>query len=377
MGLQSTPGYIGQTGFQTPVELDRNFVEALAGGRSGAFRYGDFTLTPSASNMSMTIGAGSGVVVGAESATQGGYFFWSDATDTVTFPAASGSPRIDTLLVRILDPQYGTISGLPRIEWKIFSGTPSGSPVALADSSFNVGGANYQPGAWMRMAEVLIPNGVTNLQAGGVVVTQKFNYARVGRDTVVLSTATLPSDAKYGDTATNVSDGSIWTYFTSWMLTGGRKPFVQLYLPANWSIADNTNVAVPWGTGSETGGFDNFGFHSEVTNNTRITPNIQGRYNVRFMPVFTNNVTGDRRSWIAKNGVLQTPHSRVGFNANSLNYSPSLPVSKTVYCNGTSDYIEAMVYQNSGAALNLSGNSDLTQNSVSAIEVEYMGPYTS
>jgi hypothetical protein len=47
MGLQSTPGYIGQTGFQTPVELDRNFVEALAGGKSGAFRYGDFAFTPS------------------------------------------------------------------------------------------------------------------------------------------------------------------------------------------------------------------------------------------------------------------------------------------------------------------------------------------
>jgi hypothetical protein len=323
----------------------------------------------------MTIGPGNGIIVGTASTTQGGYFFWSDANDTVTFPSASASPRYDTLLVRVLDPQYGTISGLPRIEWKIFSGTPAGSPTALPDSSFNVGGANYQPGAWLRMADVYIPVGATTLQAAGVVVTQKFGYTRNGRNTICLTAADLPADAKFGDTATVVSDATTWTYLGAWGLTGGRKPFVQLFLPAHFSIVDNTNVAVPWGTGSETGGIDTHNFHSEVTNNSRITPTVAGRYAVRFKTVFGNNTTGDRRAWITKNGILQTPHARIGFNANSLNYSPALPVDRTVYCNGTTDYIEAWVFQNSGAALNLLGNTDLTSSSVSEIEVEYIGPY--
>lgn len=216
MGLQTAPGYIGQGGFQTPVELDRNFVAALAGRRTGAFRYNDFALTPSGAAMQMTIARGEAVILGnASSTTQGGYFAWSDASEVINWPASAGSPRIDSLILRVIDTQYGVDAGGNQAVWQVVSGTPSGSPVAVADSAFAVGGPNYRPGAWWRVADVLIPASVTNLSTATITYTRK--YARINRHTFALSTD-LPTDKQLGDTVSVIDqagklliwDGNQW-----------------------------------------------------------------------------------------------------------------------------------------------------------------------
>lgn len=205
MPLQVVPGYIGTSGFQTPVELDRNLVAALAGRRTGAMRYNDFALTPSGSLMQMTIGAGDAAIMGSEgSATQGGYYAWSSAAETIAWPAAAGSPRYDSLLLRIIDTQYGADAAGNKALWDVASGTPSGSPVPLADSQFNVGGALHRPGGWWRVADVLVPASVTNLSTATVV--HKRRYARMGRNVICLA-ADLPTDAQIGDTAIVIDDG--------------------------------------------------------------------------------------------------------------------------------------------------------------------------
>lgn len=215
MGLQSAPGYIGQGGYQTPVELDRNFQAAAAGRRTGAYRYGDFALTPSASAMQMTIARGDAFILGANSNTQGGYFVWSNASETISWPAAAGSPRIDTLLCRVVDTQYGVDAGGNGAVWQVHTGVPSGSPVALADSQFAPGGALARPGGWWRVADVLVPASVTNLSTATITNTRQ--YARIGRYTMALST-NLPTDAQLGDQvsvidnggAVMVYDGALW-----------------------------------------------------------------------------------------------------------------------------------------------------------------------
>lgn len=173
MGLQTKAAYgalesDGVTPVQHPVELDRNFMEGLAG-RSGAFRLGDFALAPTGTNQQLSIASGVMFVNGQENAQQGGYTAWSDASETKNFGAPSGSPRIDTLLMRIYDSQYGTLpSGTYRAQWDVVAGTPGATPAARPDSDFLSGGSQYVPGAWIKWAEVRINPGDTTIPSGQI-----------------------------------------------------------------------------------------------------------------------------------------------------------------------------------------------------------------
>lgn len=220
MGLQTAPGYIGQGSFQTPVELDRNWVAAVGGRRSGRIRYNDFALTPSPTAMQMTIAKGDAVVMGAETSTiQGGYYAWSNASETINWPAAAGSPRIDSLILRVIDTQYGTDGSGNGALWQVVSGTPSGSPVAVTNAQLDAGGALHRPGGYLRVADVLVPASVTNLSTA--TVSNNLRFARIGRSTLC-NFADLPADAQIGDEATVLDDYNnkvIWSG-SSWVGAG-------------------------------------------------------------------------------------------------------------------------------------------------------------
>lgn len=214
MGLQTVPAYIGQAAYQHPVELDRNILEGIFS-RTGLFRIGDFTIAPTATAQQISITAGRAFLLGAESLQQGGYVAWSDNTENKVFGPPSGSARIDSLILRVVDTQYGSDPGTPRAEWDIVAGVPSGSPTARPDSDFNTGGTFYKPGAWWRVADVRINVGDTVIPGGQI--TRNTRYVRQARgDYVALSTDTISDqsvgDSRYDtDTLTErVWNGTVW-----------------------------------------------------------------------------------------------------------------------------------------------------------------------
>jgi hypothetical protein len=198
MALQSVPGYIGIPGYNHPATLMRNFNAGVAGRRAGAFRYNDFALTPSAVNMTCLINSGEAMVLGNEDSAQGGYYAWSNLPETIAWPAAGGTPRYDTLLLRVVDTTYGSDAGLGSF-WEVVSGTPSGSPVPVTDADLNVGGPLNRHGAYLRIADFLVGASITNLAAATLVHRRK--YARLGRHTMGL-VVDLPADAQVGDSYT-------------------------------------------------------------------------------------------------------------------------------------------------------------------------------
>jgi hypothetical protein len=166
MGLQVAPGYIGQSGYSHPVELFRNILEAqTAAGKGYLTATTDFALTPSGAGLSLSVAAGAAAINGLESNTQGSYFAWSNAADSIAWPAASGSPRIDSLILRVIDKQYGADADANGAQWEVCQGTPAGSPVAIADADFNGAGTFHRPGAWWRVCNVLISPGNTVMTA--------------------------------------------------------------------------------------------------------------------------------------------------------------------------------------------------------------------
>jgi hypothetical protein len=175
MTLQAAPAYIGDPTFEHPVELDRNILKSIFG-RSGLIKPGDFALTPVVGAMELTVGPGAAFIVGDESANQGGYYVWNDEAEDVPWPAPAGSPRIDSLIVRVKDNQYGSITGSPGAEWFVASGTPSGSPVAVADAEFEAGGDFYEPGAWYRVANVRVDPGDTQIPSNDVTAFAQVVY---------------------------------------------------------------------------------------------------------------------------------------------------------------------------------------------------------
>jgi hypothetical protein len=204
--LQVVAGFLGQSGLQHPANLYRNLVGALGGKRTGAFRYNDFALTPSGSNMSLVVGPGDAVLMGTEnSTTQGGYYVWNNANETIAWPASTSQPRIDSLICRVIDTDYGADPAGSKAMWEVVSGTPAASPSAVPDSAFAPAGAYYHPGAWWRVANFQVPASASNLAAA--TLTHFRRYARVGRHTMGLSTA-FPGDSQNGDQFT-VLDGSL------------------------------------------------------------------------------------------------------------------------------------------------------------------------
>lgn len=198
MTLQAVAGFLGQSGILHPANLYRNLVAGIHGRRSGFFRPGDFALTPSGSSMNITIGRGDAMLMGTESSTtQGGYYVWNNASETLAWPAAAAQPRIDSLILRVIDTDYGSDPAGSKAVWEIVSGTAAASPVRVSDSAFASAGAYYHPGAWYRVADVTVPAGITNLAAASI--TFGLNYTRQGRAQLVSSYGQEPGDPQKGD----------------------------------------------------------------------------------------------------------------------------------------------------------------------------------
>lgn len=124
------------------------------------------------------------------------------------------------------------------------------------------------------------------------------------------------------------------------------KPRVRLIQQAAQSIANATDVALTFGAGSTD--VDTHGFHSEVTNNTRVTPSIPGAYVFRvvgFMAAPGAGITYQILSvFVYKNGNVQTPRLRVA-GPTAANVSGAAEVELTLTANGTTDFFEARILQ--------------------------------
>jgi hypothetical protein len=222
MGLQTAPAYIGQAGYSHPVELDRNVMRTIAGARTGLVRFGDFAVTPTGVSGQVSVARGAAFLLGVENAAQGAYHAWSDAAETQSFAAASGNPRIDSLILRILDNQYGTISGSPRATWEVVQGVASGSPSARPDSDFNTGGSQYKPGAWFRVADVRRNLGDTTIPGGQITSNLRYSRYTIG-DMLIQNGSSFPTDAVFRDEVVRADTGLRYWYDGSvWIPVGGQ-----------------------------------------------------------------------------------------------------------------------------------------------------------
>ena len=132
-----------------------------------------------------------------------------------------------------------------------------------------------------------------------------------------------------------------------------NRPVCRLVLPSNRSLVTGTPTNLNFDSGSEI--MDDLNWHDMSTNPSRVTPNIPGRFLVIASGSFATSGTGERRLSINKNGTTFGAYDAQPGRAGGQTYCH---VSDVVEANGTTDYFEVNVFQNSGGALNMLGALD-------------------
>lgn len=279
--------------------------------QSGVVNKGDYLVTAKASQSPM------GVTVAAGSAWINGYYASnSTSTDINLTTANATNPRVDRVVLRITSPFLTTSNTL-----EIIAGTPTAG-ATLA----NLSGIAALPADSVNLAFVLVGAGVTSVSASNIG-----NYADPfgtagGYAAVSGAVAGAPPPFCFGRPATFV-------------------PFCEVYNTGTQSPANNTDTDLAFNAER----VDNDGCHDNTTNNSRITINTPGIYQIGSSVRFNTNGTGSRYSLLyinANTGIAASylPGSSTGALDQNLSRTMRL---------GYGDYIRLLVWQNSGGALDI------------------------
>jgi hypothetical protein len=135
-------------------------------------------------------------------------------------------------------------------------------------------------------------------------------------------------------------------------------PVCSVYNSGSVSVSNATETAVTWNSEN----FDTDTMHSTGSNTSRITATTAGKYRVTGYVEFDANGTGLRYAALKKNGTtyLVLMEKDDPSSGRSTRFNPTWLVSMAA-----TDYVELVVYQASGGALNVTTSSGFTAEWVS------------
>lgn len=128
------------------------------------------------------------------------------------------------------------------------------------------------------------------------------------------------------------------------------RPRVRVVQGTTQSIAHNSAVPIQFAAADI---LDPSGWHDPAVNNSRVTPNIAGWYECWGAAALggrTDYVT--QQAWIRTTGTTAVAGAgKPPLSATQINSTDMVPIpTVTVFMNGTTDYIEAMVQHTNGAS---------------------------
>lgn len=138
------------------------------------------------------------------------------------------------------------------------------------------------------------------------------------------------------------------------VLETGADPLVRLIQTAAQSYTSGTVAALTFGTGSNS--IDTNSFHSETTNNSRVTPSVPGYYEVQTDISFATGASSYTQitAAVAKNGTRVDPQDVRRPDPGTP--ATSAETSALATSNGLTDYFEGWGSQNSSGAQNTNQN---------------------
>lgn len=132
-------------------------------------------------------------------------------------------------------------------------------------------------------------------------------------------------------------------------------PAARVFHNANQSINDTTATALAFNSERfDTAAGASNTQHDTVTNNSRLTCRYAGKYMVSAAVRWGNNSTGTRRIFLRLNGATLIA-SDICPASNEIDQTIT-----TLYDLAVNDYVEVVVFQNSGGALNVEVQSNFS-----------------
>lgn len=129
-------------------------------------------------------------------------------------------------------------------------------------------------------------------------------------------------------------------------------PRARVFHDANQSIDDSTVTALAFNSER----FDTDGIHDTATNNSRLTCATAGTYLIGASVEWASSATGNRNLSLRLNGTTFL----VGVAQTALTGATTQQQFATLYDLAAADYVECMVFQTSGGALNVNAQGNYT-----------------
>ena len=202
--------------------------------------------------------------------------------------------------------------------------------------------------------------------SGTVTITNDMATTITAAGDIVVGTGSGTYDnLPIGTTAQVLTaDTTVSPYKVKWATpSSGGVTFAgcSVYKSGNQSITSATKTTLTFDSEK----YDTDGYHDNTTNNSRITipSGKAGYYLITSRVEFSNNATGSRSVFIAKNGSV----SDIAVFDRSIvsNVEYETVVVTTVANCAVADYFEVKVYQGSGSALNVIADDPYTSFSMS------------
>jgi hypothetical protein len=122
-------------------------------------------------------------------------------------------------------------------------------------------------------------------------------------------------------------------------------PCARVYHNAAQSVTNNALTALAFNSER----FDTDAIHDTVTNNSRLTATTAGKYQITGSAQFAGNANGVRIVQIRKGGAtVLASQTTINIGANAMDLTIT-----TLEDMAAGDYVELVIYQDSGGALNI------------------------
>lgn len=338
-----------------PVVTGTVGISTAWGGGHGVVGLNDLKVTQRAAgvNRSVDVSAGYALIMGTSSLAQGTYAFANDAVENLPLSTADpANPRIDVIVAQIRDNTEDA-GGSNTARLFAVTGTPGAVPVAPT-----------VPAGSLVLAYVTVAAADTTIVNADI--TDKRTWAAALGGKIRCLSTLRPSVPLEGMYIYEIDTDRTWYYNgTAWQLASGPVPYVMLTPSAVTSLANITDTAVAYATETE----DLDGLHDGVsTSRITIPAALAGKWRFSFTAGFAANATGYRQFAMRKNGagryyaLTLVPLSGTAVLGWFASGSVDLPMA-------AGDYMQVVLNQSSGGALNSGGNA-----TVEMFQATYIGP---
>lgn len=226
----------------------------------GVVGSGDYNVTATTNNMNISIAAGIAWCLGQNIADQGMYRQYISSAVTMTVPNnSSGNPRIDTVILRMMDNTHDS-STYNEARLEIVPGTPTaGANLTNLSGKANLTTLGEASKSVLLLAYILVPNNATILTTAGNILDARVR-AFIGSAGILLGNlwtfATTPPASPVSGNVwvyTGIS-GQYWVFIYDssqatykWMFVGGPPVFAEVTGTGTISGTINTYNAPPNG----------------------------------------------------------------------------------------------------------------------------------